>query len=309
MIHFIKLIRWKNLIMIALVQYLIKYALLLPFLDSHGVVTTLKPLGFAILVLATVFIAAGGYIINDIYDIEIDKVNVPDRVIVGKHISEKNALTLFIILNVIGVGLGFYLSNGIGKSGFFVIFIIASALLYIYSSYLKRILLVGNIVVSLVVSLSILLVGIFELLPAIAENNRNIQITFFEIILDYAIFAFMINLIREFVKDIEDIDGDYKGGMQTLPIALGRERANKIVFALSFIPLISVVYYVVTNLFKQTEIVAYFLVFVIAPLIYVSIKLFSAEQKSDYKHISLILKVVMLTGMLSLLLYKYILKF
>ncbi len=97
MIHFFKLIRWKNLIMIALVQYLVKYALLLPFFESHGVVTTLKPLGFTILVLATIFIAAGGYIINDIYDIEIDKVNKPNKVIVGKAISEKNALTLFII--------------------------------------------------------------------------------------------------------------------------------------------------------------------------------------------------------------------
>ena len=280
MIHFFKLIRWKNLIMIALAQYLIKYALLLPFFETHGVFTTLKPLGFNLLVLATVFIAAAGYVINDIYDIEIDKVNKPDRVIVGNAISEKTAFRLFIILNVVGVGLGFYLTDGIGKSGFFVLFIIASALLYIYSSYLKQMLLVGNIVISLVVALSILLVGIFELLPVITENNRNVQITFFEIIVDYTIFAFMINFIRELVKDIEDIDGDYKGGMKTLPIVLGRERATKIIFALSLIPLGSVIYYVVSNLFKQTEIVAYFLVFVVAPLIYVSIKLFSAELKS-----------------------------
>lgn len=308
MIHFFKLIRWKNLIMIALMQYLIKYALLLPFFESHGVITSLKPLGFIILVLATICIAAGGYIINDIYDVETDKVNKPDKVIINKHISEKNALTLFIILNVIGVGLGFYLSNGIGKSGFSVIFIIASALLYIYSSYLKQLFLVGNIVVSLVVSLSILLIGVFELIPAMTDANRVVQITFFKIILDYAIFAFMINLIRELVKDIEDIDGDYKAGMRTLPIVLGRERANKIVFALSLIPLLSVIYYVITYLFKQQLVVGYFLVLVIAPLIYISIKLFSAEQKAQYKHISLILKLVMLTGMLSLLLYNFILK-
>jgi len=260
MIHFFKLIRWKNLIMIALMQYLIKYALLLPFFESHGVITSLKPLGFIILVLATICIAAGGYIINDIYDVETDKVNKPDKVIINKHISEKNALTLFIILNVIGVGLGFYLSNGIGKSGFSVIFIIASALLYIYSSYLKQLFLVGNIVVSLVVSLSILLIGVFELIPAMTDANRVVQITFFKIILDYAIFAFMINLIRELVKDIEDIDGDYKAGMRTLPIVLGRERANKIVFALSLIPLLSVIYYVITYLFKQQLVVGYFLV-------------------------------------------------
>ena len=307
MIHFLNLIRWKNLIMIALMQYLIKYALLLPFYESHGVVTTLSPLAFFLLVLATVCIAAGGYVINDVYDIETDKVNKPKSLIINKHISEKNASTLFIILNIIGVGLGFYLSNGIGKSGFFVIFIIASALLYIYSSYLKQMLLVGNIVVSLVVALSILLVGVFELLPAITDNNRVVQITFFEIILDYAIFAFMINFIRELVKDIEDIDGDHKAGLKTLPIVVGRERTTKLVFVMSLIPLFSVIYYVITNLFKQTEIVGYFLVLVIAPLIYISIKLFSAEQKLHYKHISLMLKLVMLTGMLSLLLYKFIL--
>ena len=230
MIHFLNLIRWKNLVMITLVQILIKYALLLPFYESHGVVTTLNGLAFSLLVLATVCIAAGGYVINDIYDVAADTINKPEKVIINKHISEKNALTLFIVLNIIGVGLGFYLSNGIGKSGYFVIFFIASALLYLYSSYLKKILFAGNIVVSFVVALSLLLVGIFELLPAITTNNRDVQITFFKIILDYAIFAFMINLVREVVKDIEDIDGDYKAGMQTLPIILGRERATKIGF-------------------------------------------------------------------------------
>jgi len=293
--------------MIALVQILIKYALLLPFYESYGVTTTLSTIAFALLVIATVCIAAGGYVINDIYDVETDKVNKPTKVIIHTYISEKTALIIFVVLNVIGVGLGFYLSNGIGQSGFFIIFILASALLYIYSSYLKQILLAGNIVVSLVVALSIILVGIFELLPAITDINRGVQITFFKIILDYAIFAFMINFIRELVKDIEDIDGDHKAGMQTLPIVLGRERANKAVFILSLIPLFSVVYYVITYLFSQQLVVAYFLILVIAPLIYVTIKLFSAEQKSQYKHISLILKLVMLTGMLSLLLYNFIL--
>ncbi|WP_422103925.1 geranylgeranylglycerol-phosphate geranylgeranyltransferase [Winogradskyella sp.] len=308
MIHFLNLMRWKNLVMIALAQILIKYALLLPFFESHGVMTTLSPLNFSLLVIATVCIAASGYVINDIYDIETDKVNKPERLIVNRHISEKVALRLFIILNIIGVGLGFYLSNGIGKSGFFVIFIIASALLYIYSSYLKQMLLIGNIVVSLTVALSLLLVGIFELLPVINEENREVQIFFFRLILDYAIFAFMINFIRELVKDIEDIDGDHKAGMQTLPIALGRERSTKIVCILSLIPLFSVVYYVITNLFKQQLFVGYFLIFVIAPLIYITIKLFGAEHKSHYKHLSLVLKLVMLTGLLSITLYPYLLK-
>lgn len=308
MIHFLNLIRWKNLLMIALMQYLVKYALLLPFKESHGVFTTLSDFNFFLLVLATLCIAAAGYAINDVYDIETDKINKPNKLIINKHITEQNAFTLFMVLNVIGVGLGFYLANGIGKSGFFAIFFIASALLYLYSSSLKQIAVVGNIVVSIVVALSILLVGIFELVPAINASNKDVQTTFINIIRDYAIFAFMVNLVRELVKDLEDIDGDQKAEIQTLPVTLGKERANKIVFFLSLVPIVSIVYYVITYLFKQQLVVGYFLILVIAPLIYVSIKLFSAKQNADYKHISLVLKLVLLTGMLSLLLYNFILK-
>ena len=307
MIHFFKLIRWKNLLMIALVQYLIKYALLLPFEESHGVATTLNSFNFALLVISSLFIAAAGYIINDINDIETDKVNKPSKVIINKRISEKNAFIFFMLLNITGVGIGFYLANTVGKSQLFILFFACSALLYLYATSLKQMPLIGNIVVSLVVALAPILVGFFELFPSMTFQNRSVQITFFKIIFDYAIFAFMINLIRELIKDIEDIDGDYKAGMETLPIILGRERVNKIVFFLSLIPIFSVIYYVITYLYKQPLVVGYFLVLVIAPLIYVSIKVYSAEQKSQYKHISLVLKLVLLSGMLSLLLYSFIL--
>lgn len=308
MIHYLNLIRWKNLVMIALVQVLIRYALLLPFNESQGVTTTLSTFAFAILVLATLCIAAGGYVINDIYDIDTDKVNKPNKVIINKHISEKNGYTSFMLLNVIGVGLGFYLSHLINYSSLFVVFFISSALLYIYSTALKQMFLIGNIVVSVVVALSILVVGIFELIPSMMSLNNVANMPFLEIIRDYAIFAFLINLVREVVKDIEDINGDHKVGMQTMPIVLGRDRANKIAFALSLIPLFAVVYYIITSLYKQQVLVAYFLLFVVAPLIYISIKIFSAEQEAHYKHISLILKLVMLTGMLSMSLYPFILK-
>lgn len=308
MIHFLNLIRWKNLLMIALVQILIKYALLLPFNESQGVTTTLSTFAFIILVIATLCIAAGGYIINDIYDIDTDKVNKPSKVIINKHISEKDGYTYFMLLNVIGVGLGFYLSYLINYSSLFVVFFISSALLYIYSTALKQMFLIGNIVVSIVVALSILVVGIFELIPSMVSFNNVANMPFLEIIRDYAIFAFLINLVREVIKDIEDINGDHKIGMQTMPIVLGRDRATKIAFALSLIPLFAVVYYIITSLYTQQILVGYFLVFVVAPLIYITIKIFSAEQQSHYKHISLMLKLVMLTGMLSMSLYPFILK-
>ena len=304
MVHYLNLIRWKNLLFIALVQVLIKYALFLPF----KIEITLNWFGFSLLVLSTLCIAAAGYVINDVYDVETDLVNKPDKVIVGKSISEKTANNLFIILNVIGVLLGFYLSHLVGKSGFFALFVIISALLYVYASYLKQTLLIGNIVVSVLVALSLIIVAIIELLPVITSQNQATQLTMFKVVFDYAIFAFIINLVREIVKDIEDIDGDHKAGMNTLPIVIGRERTKDVLFVLSFIPILAVIYYLSTYLYKQIEAVIYFLLLVIAPLIFVSIKIFQSKTKKDYKFISNLLKIVMLTGMLSMLLYPLILK-
>lgn len=297
----LNLIRWKNLIMIALVQLLVKYALLEPL----GALTSLDTLGIIILTLATICIAAAGNIINDIYDIETDLVNKPEKVIVGKSISEKTAYTLFIVFNVLGVGLGYYLSHSVGKSAFFSLFVVISALLYIYATYLKRTLLIGNIIISILVGLSVLIVGLFELMPGITPNNQQLQLVYLKIILNYSIFAFMINLIREIAKDIEDTNGDYKAGMNTLPIAIGRERASNMLFALSLIPILAVAYYVVYKIFRNQTMVIYFLAFVIGPLIYVAIKVFNAKTKKHFHHISNILKLVMFLGMLSLLLYKY----
>lgn len=289
--------------MIALVQLLIKYALLEPFRAS----IMFDWFGIGLLIVATLCLAAAGNIINDIFDVETDSVNRPNKVIIGKKVSEKTAYNLFIVLNVIGILIGFYLSHLVGRSGFFAIFVIISALLYVYATYLKQTLLIGNIVVSLLVAMSILIVGVFELIPAITPQNQPTQLFFFKILLDYALFAFLINLVRELAKDLEDIDGDHKAGMNTLPIAIGRERATKVLFGISLLPLFAVVYYTMTYMYKQPIAVGYFLVLVVAPLLYITIKSFSAKTKKDFHHMSTILKFVMLFGMLSLLLYKYIL--
>lgn len=289
--------------MIALVQLLIKYALLEPF----GVQTSLSSLGIILLVLATVCIAAAGNIINDIYDVETDVINKPDKLIIGKSVSEKTAYNWFIISNVVGVGIGYYVSHLVGKDAFFSLFVIISVLLYVYASYLKQTLIIGNVVVSVLVALSLIIVGIFELLPAITTDNRQTQLLFFNIIFDYALFAFAINFLREIAKDIEDINGDYKAGMYTLPIAIGVARASKVLFSLTAICLFFIVYYVVNSLYKNQIAVIYFLVFIIAPLLYACIKMFSASTKKEFHYLSNVLKLVMFFGMLSLLLYKYIL--
>lgn len=302
MYSFLNLIRWKNLLMIAFMQLLIKYA----FLEPFGIETCLDGLGITLLVFATLCIAAAGNIINDINDVETDFINKPEKLIVGKSISEKSAYNLFIALNVIGVSIGFYLSHAVGKAPFFTIFVLISALLYVYATYLKRTFLIGNIIISILVALSLIIVGVFELLPILTPSNRQTQLIFFKVIFDYSVFAFIINILREIAKDIEDIDGDYKAGMNTLPIVLGRERAKNILSVLNFIPLAAIIHYVVSNLYKQQIAVGYFLIFIIGPLIYITIKTFGAKSKQDFHHISNIHKLVMLFGMLSLLLYKYV---
>lgn len=301
--NFLNLIRWKNLLLIALVQLLIKYALLEPF----AVQTSLSALGISLLVFATLCIATAGNIINDIFDVETDTINKPDKVIVGKSISEKTAYNLFIIFNVLGVGVGYYVAHLVHKDAFFSLFVIISVLLYVYASYLKQTLLIGNVVVSILVALTLIIVGIFELIPNITPLNQQTQLLFFKIIFEYALFAFYINLLREITKDIEDINGDYKAGMHTLPIVIGTERASKVVFGLTIALLFAIAYYIVNSLYKNQMAVLYFLVFIMVPLLYLAIKMFSANTKKQFHHINNVLKLVMLFGMLSLLLYAYIL--
>ena len=287
--------------MIALVQLLIKYA----FLEPYGATTSLDTLGIILLIIATVCIASAGNIINDINDVEADVINKPNKLIVGKSISEKTAYNLFIVLNVIGVGVGYYLSNSVGRNGFFSLFVIISVLLYVYSTYLKQLFLIGNLVISVLVTLSILIVGVFELIPNITEQNQTIQLLYFKTILNYAYMAFILNLIREITKDVEDMEGDAKADMHTLPIIIGKGKTKYILLALSLLTLFIIGYYVVDTLYENQVAVIYFLIFIIAPLLYLNIKILSAQTKTDYKHISNILKWIMLFGMLSLLLYTY----
>ncbi|RMZ49780.1 prenyltransferase [Flavobacteriaceae bacterium PRS1] len=301
MIHFLNLIRWKNLLLIAFVQVLIKYALFDPF----NIDVTLNGFGFSLLVIASLCIAAAGNIINDIYDIDTDLINKLEKVIVSKSISETKAFNLFLALTIIGVCIGFYLSNLIDKTGFSALFIFTSALLYVYTTSLKQTLLIGNIVVSVLVALSIIIVGLFDLIPAITSENQQTQLTIFKILINYALFAFMINLLREIIKDIEDFEGDTKANMRTLPIVIGKNKAKTVLFVLSFIPLLAIVYYVITFLYKQQIAVGYFLLFVVAPLLYFSIKILSANTQKKLHHLSNVLKLILFFGVLSLLLYKF----
>lgn len=303
LIPFLKLIRTQNLLMIILTQVLVKYFLFRPF----GIDTTLNDFQFLLLVISMVALAAAGNIINDLHDFETDRINKPQKMILGKEISEKAGWNWFIILNLLGVGLGFYLSNLVGKPSFVALFIIPSAFLYFYATQIKGTVLVGNLVVSIMVAMIIIMVGIFDLVPAITPQNLATQKVMFSILVDYAIFAFLLNFLREIVKDQEDVDGDHNAGYHTLPLILGRKRTNFVIFLLAVLPVAGVVYYIYEYLFENHWAVLYVLLFVLAPLLYFLIRITGAESKKHYHHLSLVLKIILAAGLLSIGLYRYIL--
>lgn len=306
MIHFFKLVRYQNLLMLAFMQLIFRYG----FLKWQNVPLSLADWQYCLLVLATVLIAAGGYVINDIFDQDTDLENKPSKVIVGNKISEALAYNIYVGLTIAGVGIGFYLSNVIMKPGFATLFILIASLLYLYATSLKQMILIGNIIVALLLSFSVIIIGIYDLYPATYEGNQKDMGVLFSILLDYAFFAFILNFIREIVKDLEDINGDYNQGMNTLPIVLGVQRTSKVVFGLSFIPLLILLYYT-NEYFASNKLyiaTVYSLLMLVGPLLYFTIKSWNAKTKKEFHHLSLVLKFVLFFGILSIAVVAYNIK-
>lgn len=292
---YLKLIRFQNLLMLAFMQLIFRYL----FLAQSYVDLALTDFNYILLVIATVCIAAGGYVINNIMDQETDEIAKPHNRVVGVSISETVAYNWYIGLTIVGVGIGFYLANVIYKPTFASMFILVATLLYVYATSFKQIPFLGNFVVALLLSTSIIIIGLFDILPAIDIDNRFRMKEAFDILMHYAIFAFIINLIREIVKDLEDMDGDYQTGINSLPIAFGIQKTKISVAVLTAIAIIVLVYYVKMNLYELDYVVYYALAFIVGPLIYFGVKLLNASTKKEFHHLSLVLKIVLFFGILS----------
>ncbi|MBJ2124115.1 geranylgeranylglycerol-phosphate geranylgeranyltransferase [Flavobacterium sp. IB48] len=296
---FLNLIRYKNLLMLAFMQLLFRYA----FLKQQQVPLALADWQYGLLVLSTVLLAAAGYVINNIFDVGTDSINKPNDVVVGKGITESAAYNIYIGLNISGVAIGFILSNIIMRPTFASLFILIASLLYFYATSLKQIMLLGNFVVALLLAASVLIIGVFDLFPATTAENQAQMASLFSILSDYAIFAFVINFIREIVKDIEDVNGDYNMGMNTLPVAIGVSRAAKIALGFAIVAFIISGLYCNTYLMQNKLYIAVFYAFatVLAPLLYFIVKIFSAKSQKEFHHLSTILKLILFFGILSIL--------
>ena len=300
---YLKIIRLPNLLLLALMQLTFRYG----FLKQQDVPLALADWQYLLLVLATVLIAAAGYVINDIFDQDSDAINKPEQAIVGKSITEGRAYNIYVGLNITGVAIGFYLSNVILRPSFAVVFILIAASLYFYATNLKQTPVLGNIVVAALLALSVLIIGVFDLYPATYEANQKEMGLLFKILLDYAMFAFFINFIREIAKDAQDAKGDYNAGIKTLPILIGAGRTAKLIFALLLVAVVMVFLYINNHLMNNELYPAtiYSMVVVLAPLLYLAVKSWTAKTVQQFHHISLILKWIIFFGILSIAVITY----
>lgn len=298
---FLKLIRWPNLSFIALTQFLLYYCVFLPIYDVQP---DFSKLGW--LILASVFIAAAGYIINDYFDLNIDQVNKPDKNVVDRVIHRRSAILWHFFLSALGI-LATVLAVGFAKWYLILANVLVICLLWFYSTSFKRQLLLGNIVISLLTAWTILIIFFAFTDPANAFlQSNNLSIKFFRTAFLYAGFAFIISLIREAIKDMEDLEGDARYGCKTLPIVAGVQ-TTRIYVAVWLIVLIGAL--IVLQLYMLQlhwwEAVVYSSVFVIIPLLYILQKLFKSGSSKQFRILSGASKLVMLTGILSMIFFRF----
>jgi len=280
---FFKLIRLNNLLIIIFTQYLVRIFLTGPKESWKTIIA--DPYLF-LLSLSTLIMASAGYMINDYYDVKIDTINKPRDVVVGRLFRRRRVLIFNIALNLLGILLGFYLSISVG-----IINILAGFFLWLYSNQLKRLPFVGNFTIAALTALSLLIV-----LAYFPEKHLRV--------FTFAIFAFFISLIREIIKDIEDMKGDATFGCKTLPILWGIRRTKNLIYFLIidlFVLLAAFGYYL--KVFWNVQfLIIYGTVFVIIPLLFFNYKLYGADTKKDFKYLSSLCKMIMLGGVTTIML-------
>jgi 4-hydroxybenzoate polyprenyltransferase len=310
---FFKLIRWPNLLIIILTMVLMRYAVIEPVLSKVSVtlygikggfnnMTLQFPwYDFMILVMSIVCIAAGGYVINDYFDIKTDLIN-RGKVIVGTKIPRRQAMMWHNTLNMAGVAGGIYVSWKIGYLLIGILFLLVSGLLYFYSASYKRQFLVGNLVVAVLTSMVPMLVVIFEA-PALyqfyaanAFKTPDLSIIYYWVG-GFAVFVFLTTLTREIIKDIEDFEGDVAYGRNTVPVVIGILTSKIVAVSLTIITLGFI--YLIWYFFLNDMITfIYLTAAVAAPLTLVIFQLITGKSRKQLHSASNMMNIVMLTGIL-----------
>ena len=275
------MIRWQNLAIIVFTQYFTRFFLIRdkPLSFSHLLEIMLDKNIFLIS-LSTVLIAASGYIINDYYDIKIDLVNKPDRVVIGRYVKRRWALMINQIFNGLGILLGLLISRKVALVNLTAVFC-----LWLYANQLKRLAFWGNLIVAILTGFSLLILAVYY-----PGHQKEVWV--------YAIFSFFITLIREIIKDMEDVKGDEKHGCRTLPIIWGIARTKLLVYVL-IASFITTLFILATQLPNQR--IAYIFLVMMLPMGFLTYKLVYADKPKDFAFLSDACKVIMLIGVLTMI--------
>lgn len=309
--HFLRLIRPVNLLVIALTMYAVR-VFFLPYMTAPCPCEgwDQEPLDYFLLVFSTVLIAAGGNIINDYFDVKADRINKPEKLIITRHIKPRWAIVTHWLFNLVAFAIACYLSWRYETFWYMFIHLLSINGLWFYSMYFKRKFLSGNVIISLLTGLVPILCGIYflnittpfrEFLPPHWSNESwlsalNLKIFF---VLFYAIFAAALNLIREIIKDMEDVEGDLVLRAKTIPIVLGQQKTKWIVISLVLVmlaiptPFIFEAYSIYGMVFLKT--MAPSLLIVLGMLLVV-FQVWKAQDKQALKRADLTLKLVMIIG-------------
>lgn len=245
-----------------------------------------RAIDFIVLLVGTIAIAAAGNIVNDIYDLEIDLINKPDRVIIGKVIQPSRAWIGYFFLNALAL----MLALGTGLWGLSLFFVAAIGLLYGYAAYWKRAFLIGNLVIAFLCALVV--IEFWWLAMAYWGNYWT------GILWAYAAFAFFSTLARELIKDIEDIEGDRAMACQTLPLQLGIPMTQKVVLGIwGILWFILCLEAWTLYLYHKWWALVYWGGVLNTFLAYLMYSTQNAQQKSTYTHLSHSAKIYMLLGL------------
>ena len=293
----LKMMRLGNLVILCACLILIRHTIVIPFLDSSAETSSITNWIYLLMAFSLMLIMAGGYIINDFFDTGIDQINKPGKNKIGVSISKFASILIYLLLTGTGISIAFLVGNLSGIRYPVLVIIISVGLLFFYAYSYKKMFIVGNVIVSFMTALSLWFSILFD-------KTAMASTSVVTVISAYSVFAFMLSLTREIIKDCEDHEGDQAFGSTSIPLTLGLKTARVIAGLLALLTLSCLIYIqVIQSQWQDMYSFSYFIIFIELPLLYLSINTMRSVSKSDYRKNSNLSKLIMLTGILSMLVF------
>ncbi len=302
---YLKLVRWPNLAIIGLIFLLLRFGLLEGFYGTTILRSCLEGMHWWLMAVATILIAASGNVVNDIFDQDIDLENRPDRRIIGPIITEDAAWTFYYILSGAGLALGIVLAYLLGNTSNGLVFLLALGGLWFYSYSYKRQFLIGNLVVAFLAGLTVYLPLVFEMQ---CDPNGWKFLPWAPFLVAYAFFAALSTLIRELIKDMEDMSGDARAGCRTVPIVIGITASKAVIGVLTLVLMGAVGQYQYVK-WEENDMVSLLVIIAVVqvPAILLLKAVFAANDRAGYRSASQWAKALMVGGISTMLLFRFVL--